>query len=78
MEILRKLVNVAENDPRIGCVGPKIKDLDGNIVAPYIKRPTWWDLSIGIKNARNERAKHRFDREWSTECMVVACCLEIL
>ena len=52
MEILRKLVNVAENDPRIGCVGPKIKDLDGNIVAPYIKRPTWWDLSIGIKNAR--------------------------
>ena len=73
MEILRKLVNVAENDPRIGCVGPKIKDLDGNIVAPYIKRPTWWDLSIGIKNARNERAKHRF--ESGMVYRVYGCCM---
>ena len=73
MEILRKLVNVVENDSRIGCVGPKIKDLDGNIVAPYIKRPTWWDLSIGIKNARNERAKHRF--ESGMVYRVYGCCM---
>ena len=73
IEILNRLVNVVETDSRIACVGPKIKDLNGSIVAPYIKRPTWWDLSFGIVKARNERARHEF--ESGVVYRVYGCCM---
>lgn len=73
VEILNKLVNVAENDSRIACVGPKIVDSNDNVVAPFIKRPTFWDLSIGIGKARKERAKHKFESGMAYK--VYGCCV---
>lgn len=72
-EILFKLVYAAEEDSRIACVGPKIKDLNGNIVAPYIKRPTCWDLTFGIAKARKERSKYKHESTYVYR--VYGCCM---
>lgn len=56
--ILIKLVKVAEENESVACVGPKITDLNGNIVAPYIERPTRWSQTLGIGIAKKKRIAH--------------------
>lgn len=46
-DILTKLVDAASYE-RIGSVGPRITDLDGNVCSPYCKRPSFWDMTFGI------------------------------
>lgn len=71
--ILHTLVRTAEKNPQIACVGPKIKDLDGNIVPPYLKKPTRWNLTLGIGKAKRERDKHKF--ESGMVYRVYGCCM---
>ena len=39
--VLQHMVEIAENEARIGCVGPMIYTLDGSICAPYCRRPSF-------------------------------------
>ena len=54
-------------------MGPKITDLDGNIVAPYIKRPTRWSLTLGMANAKRERLKYKMKS--GIVYRVYGCCM---
>ncbi len=47
-DVLKKMVLVMEKAPTVGCVGPKIYDLEGNICLPYCDRPNLWSMTIGI------------------------------
>lgn len=55
--ILKRLVEDAETDISIGCVGPLIYSYDGNKCAPYVNRPSFWDMTFGIINDRRRRMK---------------------
>lgn len=45
--ILQELVRVLEEHDDIGCIGPKIYNADGTICAPYCRRPSVWNMTIG-------------------------------
>ena len=45
--ILQELVHVLEEHDDIGCTGPKIYNADGTICAPYCRRPSVWNMTIG-------------------------------
>ena len=47
---LEVLVNVAENNSHIACVGPKVIDINNNIVPPYINKPTKRSMTIGLRH----------------------------
>lgn len=44
-------------DDKIASVGPKIIDLDGNICSPYVKRPSVWNMTLGVVSYKNNRDK---------------------
>lgn len=46
--ILQELVHVLEENDDIGCTGPKIYNADGTICAPYCRRPSVWNMTIGV------------------------------
>ena len=46
--ILQELVHVLEEHDDIGCTGPKIYNADGTICAPYCRRPSVWNMTIGV------------------------------
>ena len=54
---IQVLINAIENDD-IACVGPKIIDLDGNAVAPYLNRPSFFSLTLGIKKEKEFRKRY--------------------
>lgn len=59
LNVLENMINLAEQRPEIGCVGPKIYNLDGKVCAPYCERPTLWTMTLGIfltKKAREKQA----------------------
>lgn len=56
--ILTHMVNVSQSDAKIACVGPQIYSLDGNIVAPYCRRPSFWTLTIGLITEKYYRKKY--------------------
>ena len=45
-EFIEKLI-IAGSDERVACIGPKIVDLDGESVAPYCNRPSFYSLTLG-------------------------------
>lgn len=70
---LNKLVSAIESESDLGCVGPKVFDLDDNIVPPHIKRLGFFDMTFGIGLNRKKR-KECVD----TECYVYrifGCCV---
>lgn len=55
-DIIEKLIGSFISDDII-CVGPKIVDTESVPCAPYIKRPSWFDLSLGISFYNKQRKK---------------------
>ncbi|MDO4286705.1 MAG: glycosyltransferase family 2 protein [Eubacteriales bacterium] len=47
-DILDHMVQIAEQNTDIACVGPKIYSLNGSVVAPYCRRPSLWSYTLGI------------------------------
>lgn len=56
-KILRTLVTQAEANVNAACIGPKIMDLQGNLVPPFIERPTRWSMTLGIASSKKRREK---------------------
>lgn len=57
-QILKKMVALAEDNRDIVCVGPKVIDLDGNAILPFIERPTFFDLTLGMGLAKRRRLQY--------------------
>lgn len=59
LNVLKKLVNVAESDEMIGCVGPRIFSPNQTEIAPYINRPSFRSLTYGYLSDYKERQKYK-------------------
>lgn len=46
--ILKELVDVLEKKDTIACIGPKIYSADGSVCAPYCRRPSVWNMTLGV------------------------------
>ena len=53
--ILKELVDVLEKKDTIACIGLKIYNADGSVCAPYCRRPTVWNQSLGAFEDRRYR-----------------------
>lgn len=56
--VLSHMVEIAEEDEHIGCIGPMIYSLSGEICAPYVNRPSFWSMTLGIFRERKTRQKY--------------------
>lgn len=72
-DILEHMVDIAERDPSIGCIGPKIYSPDGSICAPYIDRLTFWNMTFGLSGEKKERNK--FCNKSMKVYRVHGCCM---
>lgn len=71
--VLQHMVEIAENNPKIGCIGPKIYTLDGSICAPYCRRPSFWSMTGGIGTEKKYR--HHFIDKSGEVYRVYGCCM---
>lgn len=71
--VLQDMVELAESDEQIGCVGPKIYTLDGSVCAPYCRRPSFWSMTGGIDAERKYR--RRFINKSGKVYRVYGCCM---
>lgn len=71
--VLSHMVSIAESDEKIGCIGPMIYSLDGEICAPYCKRESFWDMTFGI--AHEKKNRRRFVNTSSEVYRVYGCCM---
>ena len=71
--VLSHMVQVAERDKKIGCIGPMIYSLDGEICAPYVNRLTFWNMTLGIISEKKIRQK--FIHESREVYRVYGCCM---
>lgn len=53
--VLKELVRILEAREDIACIGPKIYNADGSVCAPYCRRPTVWNQSLGAFEDRRYR-----------------------
>lgn len=56
--VLSHMAEIAEGDEHIGCIGPMICSPDGEACAPYVNRPTFWNMTFGIISEKNLRRKY--------------------
>lgn len=56
--VLSHMVEIAETDEKIGCIGPMIYSLSGEICAPYVNRPTLWSQTLGVFQEKKTRQKY--------------------
>ena len=56
--VLEHMIGTAEKNPEIGCVGPMIYTFDGSICAPYCRRLTFWNMTLGIAAEKKYREKY--------------------
>lgn len=73
LNVLNKLVLSIKNDYKIGAVGPKILDLEGIECAPYVRRESLFDMTLGIKKYSRLR-KANIDIEQDVY-RVHGCCM---
>lgn len=71
--VLQHMVEIAESDNRIGCVGPKIYSLNGAPCAPYCRRPTLWSMTGGI--GVEKKYRQRFIDKPRKVYRVYGCCM---
>lgn len=71
--VLTHMVQIAEKDNRIGCVGPKIYTLDGSMCAPYCRRPSFWSMTGGI--GVEKKYRHKFTDKSTEVYRVYGCCM---
>lgn len=71
--ILKELTRVLESSNEIGCIGPKIYNADGTICAPYCRRPSVWNMTLGIIEDKRYRVcqQDTFGRVYR----VYGCCM---
>lgn len=71
--ILKELVDVLEKKDTIACIGPKIYNADGSVCAPYCRRPTVWNQSLGAF----EDKKYRISKQDTSGEVyrVYGCCM---
>lgn len=53
--ILEKLVVAMQKFSNVGITGPKIIDINENVVPPYVNRLSLWDMTLGIVNTKKSR-----------------------
>lgn len=70
---LEVLVNVAENNSHIACVGPKVIDINNNIVPPYINKPTKRSMTIGLRHEKKIRAN--YEETSGIVYRIFGCCM---
>lgn len=46
--VLKELIRILEKNNDIACVGPKIYNANGFICPPYCRRPSIWNMTLGI------------------------------
>lgn len=56
--ILSHMVDIAESKKEIGCIGPEIYSLNGEICPPYCRRPSFWSMTLGIIFEKKYRKKY--------------------
>ena len=71
--VLKHMVEIAENDSRIGCIGPMIYTLDGSICAPYCRRPSFWSMTGGI--GAEKKYRQQFIDKSGEVYRVYGCCM---
>ena len=71
--ILRELVGILEQCDDIACIGPKIYNADGSICAPYCRRPSVWNMTLGAF----EDKKYRISKQNVSDKVyrVYGCCM---
>lgn len=57
-DVLKLMVQRAEDDEHIGVVGPLIVSRDDTEVGPYLYRPTLWRSTLGIFADKRKRMNH--------------------
>jgi len=57
-DVLKVMVQRAEDDGHIGVVGPLIVSRDDTEVGPYLYRPTLWRSTLGIFADKESRMEH--------------------
>lgn len=71
--VLAHMVAIAGGNEKIGCIGPMIYSLSGEICAPYVNRPTFWSMTAGIIFEKKIRQR---DTYHSREVYrVYGCCM---
>ncbi|MEE1598205.1 glycosyltransferase family 2 protein [Acidaminococcus fermentans] len=58
LDVLKLMVQRAEEDAHIGVVGPLIINRDDTEVGPYLYRPTLWRSTLGIFADKRNRMNH--------------------
>ena len=71
--ILRHMIEIAENDESIGCIGPRILSNEGAICAPYCRRPSLWSMTGGI--GIEKRYRQKFKDKAREVYRVYGCCM---
>jgi len=71
--VLSHMIEIAEKDEHIGCVGPMIYTLDGTICAPYCRRPSFWSMTGGI--AAEKKYRQQFINKSGEVYRVYGCCM---
>lgn len=57
--VLKELVCILQMHEEIGCIGPKIYNADGTICAPYCRRPSVWNMTLGVFEDKRYREKRQ-------------------
>ena len=71
--VLAHMIGITEKDEKIGCIGPMIYSLDGEICAPYVNRLTFWNMTLGIVSEKKIRQK--YIHESRIVYRVYGCCM---
>lgn len=71
--ILRELVGILEQCDDIACIGPKIYNADDSICAPYCRRPSVWNMTLGAF----EDKKYRISKQDVADEVyrIYGCCM---
>lgn len=73
VHVLEHMVEIAEKNTDIGCVGPRIYSLEGEICAPYCRRPTIWNMTLGILGEKKFRNSQKYISQ--KVYRVYGCCM---
>lgn len=71
--VLAHMIGITEKDEKIGCIGPMIYSLDGEICAPYVNRLTFWNMTLGI--AFEKKIRRKYIHESRSVYRIYGCCM---
>ncbi len=71
--VLGHMIEIAEKDKHIGCIGPRIVSNEGVACAPYCRRPSFWSMTGGI--GIEKRYRQNFINKSREVYRVYGCCM---